>query len=267
MMSSTFLATSAAGYELQMGRWSRRLAPLLIEFAGVSNAARLLDVGCGTGSLTRTLANVPGVERVMGVDLSPAYVAHARQVNTDPRISFEVGDVCALPFEDGSFDAVYSSLALQFVPNFEAAIGEMRRITQPGGTIAAATWDTRGGMVIYRMFFDIASVLDSDAARRRAEACSRPMSTSEGLRKAWRAAGLMDVEVSNLSIRMEFSSFEDFWSPLDGRDGPYAEYLGTLEADAKSDFQTKLRSAYLDGEPDGLRSYVATAWSVKGRVP
>ncbi len=50
--SSTFLATSSSGYEAQMGRWSRRLAPLLIDFASVKDAERVVDVGCGTGSLT-----------------------------------------------------------------------------------------------------------------------------------------------------------------------------------------------------------------------
>ena len=96
---STFLATDGDGYELQMGRWSRRLAPLLVEFAGVVEANRVLDVGCGTGNLCLCLARNPAIGRVFGIDLSPAYVEHANRAK-DSRLSFEVGDACALPFAD-----------------------------------------------------------------------------------------------------------------------------------------------------------------------
>jgi ubiquinone/menaquinone biosynthesis C-methylase UbiE len=114
--SSTFIATDGDGYELQMGRWSRRLAPLFIGFAGISRAVRVLDVGCGTGNLSFCLAQDPAIVSVLGLDLSPAYVRYANRRNDDPRLNFLVGDACALPFPDASFDHAASMLALQFVP-------------------------------------------------------------------------------------------------------------------------------------------------------
>ena len=54
---------------------------------------------------------------------------------------------------------------------------------------------------------------------------------------------------------------------MEGSDGPYAEYIGTLSPTAKAALQDKLRLAYVDGEADGPRSYAATAWVVKGKVP
>lgn len=265
--SSAFLATDGDGYEAQMGRWSRRLAPLLVEFAGISDASRVLDVGCGTGSLTFALANSPNIGVVTGVDISSEYITHASTHRADPRVSFEVGDATRLRFEDASFDHSLSSLVLQFIPEPERAMREMRRVTRSGGIVAAATWDTRGGVVVQRMFFDTAAVIDPSAARHRAVACTRAMSRRDGLLKAWSDAGLISVEADSLTIRMDYESFVDFWSSIDGRDGPYAGYLGTLAEDTKRTLHRLVEAAYLDGEPDGPRSYAATAWAIKGRVP
>jgi SAM-dependent methyltransferase len=266
--SSTFLSSDGAGYDLQMGRWSRRLAPLLIDFAGVTSAGRVLDVGCGTGSLTFTLADRPHIGAVTGVDLSPEYITHAARYRSDPRIGFEVGDATALRFDDQCFDHALSLLVLQFIPDPDRAVREMRRVTRSGGTVAAATWDIRGGLVARRMVFDIAAVIDPNAAARRASAGARPMSRKDGLAKAWHDAGLVDVEMDSLTIRMDYESFLDFWSSLDAKDGgPTAEYLGSLDAATKRTLRRLIEAAYLDGEPDGPRSYAATAWAVKGRVP
>src|SRR5918911_679099 len=124
-----------------MGRWSRRLAPLLIKFGGLADGDRVLDVGCGTGSLALTLPEIANVGAVVGIDLTPAYVEFARARNTDPRITFQLADARELPFEDGSFDRAFSSLVLHFLPDAARAVEEMCRIVRPGGTITAAVWD------------------------------------------------------------------------------------------------------------------------------
>ena len=82
-------------YEQAMGRWSRRLAPLLIQFGGLSDGDRVLDVGCGTGSLTFTLPEIANVASVTGIDLTKPYVNFARVRNADPRISFQQADARA----------------------------------------------------------------------------------------------------------------------------------------------------------------------------
>src|ERR1043165_3404940 len=145
-VSSTFVSADGDGYEFQMGRWSRRLAPLFVNFAGITAAARILDVGCGTGSLSFNLARNPSIGNVCGVDFSPIYIEHAKRRNNDARIDFQIGDACALPFPDAAFDRSLSMLVLQFIPQPELAAREMRRVTCPGGTVAAQ-WDSRGGFV------------------------------------------------------------------------------------------------------------------------
>ncbi len=77
----------------------------------------------------------------------------------------------------------------------------------------------------------------------------------------------MDVVQDTRTIRMEFASFEDYWAPFEGNDGPFAEYVRTLAPDLKATLRDKVRLAYVDGEANGPRSYSATAWVVKGRVP
>ncbi|MGE0420228.1 MAG: class I SAM-dependent methyltransferase [Acetobacteraceae bacterium] len=267
MSSSTFNASDGDGYELQMGRWSRRLAPPFMEFAGVHAGGTVLDVGSGTGALSFALATCPTITAVHGVDFAPPYVAHATRNNHDPRVRFEVGDACALGFPDASFDHALSMLVLQFVPRFDRAIGEMRRVTRPGGTVAAAVWDTRGGFVAYRMFFDTAAMVDPAAEERRRRVYIRPLSRPGELTEALRHAGLQNVTQDMRTIRMDFACFADYWAPNEGKDGPIADYVGTLSPEMKARVRDAVQRAYLDGEADGPRSYAATAWMVKGTVP
>jgi SAM-dependent methyltransferase len=264
--SSTFMANDGSGYERQMGRWSRRLAPLFIDFAGIG-AGDVLDVGCGTGSLAFTLAQNPTLRSIRAIDFSPAYIEHAKSLNQDPRVRFQVADACALPFEDAAFDHCASLLVLAFIPQADRAVREMRRVTRPGGTVAGCMWDARGGMIMLRMFWDIAAMLDQRAVDRRAKGFTRPMTRPGDLARAWREAGLHDVVDGAITIRMEFADFDDFWTPMDGKDGSFAEYVSTLSVEGKGKLRDALRLAYLDGDVDGPRSYAATAWTVKGRVP
>ena len=265
--SSTFVATDGEGYERLMGRWSRLLALPFLDFTGTADGDRILDVGCGTGHLAFAVARRTGAGEVRGVDLAQPYIELARRHNEDARIAFEVADACALPYTAQSFDRVLSLLVLHFVPEPGKAIAEMRRVAKPGAVVGAAVWDVRGGWVSNRMFFDTAAMLDPEAGARRARNYTRPMTRPGELAKAWREAGFKGVEETTLTIRMEFASFADYWGPYEGKDGPGAEYVATLDADARGRLREAVQAAYLDGEADGARSYAALAWAVKGRAP
>jgi SAM-dependent methyltransferase len=254
---------NADAYERFMGRWSRRLAPLLIRFGGLSHGERVLDVGCGTGSLSFTLAETDDLAAITGVDLTPGFLDFARARNTDPRVTFEHGDARALPFADNSFDRAFSMLVLHFIPDAPRAVAEMRRVVRPGGTVAAAVWDGYGGMPHLRMIWDIAAVLDPVLERP----LFRPMMVPGEMEEAWRAVGLVDIEQTSLMIRVEFSSFEDFWSPFLLGEGPHGQYVVGLAEPARALLQEHARRAYLANRPDGPRSFVSVAWACRGSVP
>ena len=103
--------------------------------------ARLLEVGCGTGAVTRFLATLPGVEAVVGLDPSEIFVERGRELNDDPKLTFTAGDARDLPFEAGSFDALVFHTALSHVPGPEQALLEARRVLRPDGSLVVFDGD------------------------------------------------------------------------------------------------------------------------------
>src|SRR5258708_1851475 len=139
--SSAYHASDGAAYELFLGRWTRRLAEELLDFAAFAPPGDLLEIGCGTGSLARAMARRWPGRRVVGLDVAEPYIAFARAETTGSFPVFDIGDVCRLPYRDAEFDGVAAQLVLNFVSDPQGAIGEMRRVTRPGGCLTAAVWD------------------------------------------------------------------------------------------------------------------------------
>jgi ubiquinone/menaquinone biosynthesis C-methylase UbiE len=262
--NSTFPTSSGEGYELQMGRHSRSLAPLLIAFAAPHAKGKALDVGCGTGNLAVELAKNHDLTSIEAFDFSPAYIGYAKTRGADPRINLQSADACAIPFADATFDLTLSMLVLAFIPQPQRAVREMVRVTKPGGTVAACMWDLRGGLVFGRMFWDTAAALDPKAVEARRQTMSRPVTRQGGIAGEFKAAGLQNVQEGVLTIPMNFTDFENFWAPFEGRESGFAMYVSGLDAGQKARFKSALRLAYLDGAPDGPRTYFASAWAARG---
>ncbi|WP_204325864.1 class I SAM-dependent methyltransferase [Sulfitobacter sediminilitoris] len=245
-----------------MGRFSRLLAPNFLAFAQIGDNGPILDAGCGTGSLTRELLKRTSQAVIYGVDISSAYVEYCQQNISDRRANFDVEDLTKLPFADCYFGQAYSQLVLDFVPDTDRAFKELFRVLKPGGRFAAAVWDARGGLVFNRMFLDTAAVFDEEAEALRKKNFTRPLRQPGQLMQIASSTGFSDIQAGELLIRTEFKSFDDYWAPFDGSDGPIPAYFSNRPSDLKAKIKDAVRLAYLDGDQDGPRSYVAVALAI-----
>src|SRR5580765_6613192 len=252
----------ADAYEVEMGRWSRQLAPLFVEFAGVRDGERVLDVGCGTGSLSATLVRVTGASKIVGIDPSKGFIEYARTLVTDPRVTFELGDAQELPYADGSFDRCMALLIVHFVPDAPKAANEMRRVTRKGGVVATTMWDGSRAHELTRCFWNAAVAIDPTAKRPAERRGS--YGSAEALSDLLKGAGLTDIEVTDLTMPCQFSSFDDYWLPVTEGQGPSGAYLARLSEDDRAALRERLRQDLLGNRADGPFSLQAKAWAVKG---
>ena len=251
------------GYEQFMGRWSRRLAPLFVEFAQVGRGDLVLDVGSGTGALSLAVAAIASA-RVTGIERSATYVRHAQEHAENDRVRFEVGDAAALPFPDNTFDRTLSMLVLNFVPDPAVALDQMIRVTRPGGVVAAAVWDYGDGMGMLRAFWDEAVALAPAAASR--DERHMPLCARDALAELWLAHGLRDVDEQPLTIDMAFSSFDDYWQPFCRGQGPAGVYVAALAESDRQALQSRLRDRLVNDAPDVGVTLRGRAWAVRGVV-
>jgi SAM-dependent methyltransferase len=138
--------TDPNAYEKFMGRWSEQLARPFLSLADIPPGGRALDVACGTGVLTKAMAETGA--HVIGIDASEGYLAGARRHRSHPNIVYENGDIRRMRFDNDEFDAAVSTLALDLLPKpeIEQVVAEMRRVTRPGGVVASGVHDFFGGM-------------------------------------------------------------------------------------------------------------------------
>jgi SAM-dependent methyltransferase len=257
--------TDPDAYQTFMGRWSERLAPLFLASTGIAPDSRVLDIGCGTGVLSKALAD--GGAQVVGIDASEQYLDGARRRRPHPNITYEVGDSRRLRFSDGSFDAAVSTLALDVMPDVEQVVAEMRRVTRAGGIVASGVHDFWGGMPAYALVWDTSAVLDAGIAALRDGLRGRPLSGVNGQAELWRGAGLTDVTEVPIVADCGYASFDDYWATFTGGQGRVAARLAELPDAVRGEIERHVRAAYLAGLPDGPRSFPMMIRAVRGVVP
>jgi SAM-dependent methyltransferase len=261
---STDRWADGSAYESFIGRWSRRVAPEFLAWLDLPPDRRWVDVGCGTGALSATILSRAAPQSVVGVDPSPHFVSAAAATIRDRRARFEVGAADGLPIDGAAADVAVAGLVLNFVPDVDAALAEMRRVVADGGTIGAYVWDYGGRMDVLRRFWDAAIAVDPTGVEAD-EASRFPICAPGGLAAAFTAAGFADVDARPIDIAADFIDFDDYWKPFLSGVGPAPGYTVRLPDDRRAALRERLR-ATLPTDADGSIHLNARAWAARARV-
>ena len=172
----------------------------LIDLYRLPSKARILDVGAGTGEFSARVAEAFPQSQVLGIELLPTSVEHARAQHAAlaPRLSFESGDAFHLTQPDDTYDLVANRHVIQAIPHVERVLAELVRVTKPGGRVHVLAED-------YSMLHMMSGPLDPDVFWRKGpvEYAARTGTDARIGRRAWtlmRAAGLKDVRVDYVVV-------------------------------------------------------------------
>jgi len=251
---------AGAAYEQFMGHWSAQVAAQFLAWLNPDQRDSWLDVGCGTGALTRCIADFAPSALLVGVDPSLGFVQYA--ANHNQQGAFVGADGAALPIQASSFDVAVSGLALNFMPQPLQAVTDMRRTVKSSGMVAAYVWDYADKMEFLRYFWDAAVALDS-AAKVFDEGARFPVCNPSALENLWRAANLSNVVVEALDIPTTFATFADYWQPFTVGNFPAPKYAMSLPLEQRHQLQAHLQAS-LPIAADGSLHLIARVWAVRG---
>jgi SAM-dependent methyltransferase len=258
------LFADGEAYEHYVGRWSRPIGHIFLDWLSQPTGLCWADVGCGTGALTGIVLEDADPKSVIGVEPSVGFLRVARASIKDSRADLRVGDAQSLPIANHTVDVAISGLVLNFVPDKPRALAEMCRIVKPGGVVAAYVWDYAGEMQLMRYFWDAVGDLFPEGAERD-EGKQFPLCKPEPLAELFGSAGLREIETCALDAPTVFADFEDYWSPFLRGQGPAGVYCVSLSEQDRERLRTRLENA-LPVNSDGTISLIARAWAVQGRL-
>lgn len=197
--------------------WTHRLA----DAADIRQGQHTLDVACGTGILTRVIAERVGTDgSVSGVDVNPGMLAVANRIA--PEIEWREGDAEALPYEDDSFDAVFCQFGLMLFSSPKTALQEMKRVLRPGGHLAVAVFGSLDDLPAYAA---IADVYERVVDKSVGDALRIPfsMGDTDVLASVFASAGISSVKMTTEAGMARFSSVRNMvlsdvmgWFPFAG---------------------------------------------------
>lgn len=252
----------SAAYERFMGRWSRAVAPVFLDWLGARPRANWLDVGCGTGILAETLLELCAPASVDAIDPAPAQVKAAARGPAARRAAFRVADARKLPFPDASFDVVASALVINFIPEPPRALAEMRRVARAGALVGGYVWD-------FAAELSPSGPLRCAMRRFGAEVSAIPGTEASGLealRSLFQAAGLEQIDTRTIDVCLSYADFQDFWQAQTPGYAPTSKVIAAMKDTERTRLMRAVQSA-LPCEPNGSIEYCARANAIKGRVP
>jgi ubiquinone/menaquinone biosynthesis C-methylase UbiE len=260
-MTEQSFFTDGAAYERLMGRWSRAVGEIFLDWLALPKGLNWLDVGCGTGAFTELLLARCAPQKISAIDPAEDQIAFARTRPGVSGVTFRVGDAQSLPFADSTFDAAAMALVISFVPDAAKAVAEMRRVVKPGGTAGTYMWDSLGRGYIQQPLIDALQAMNIEVPPSPARKNSR----MEELRQFFEAAGFDQVETRAIAIEVSYPSFDDYWSSQTGLGNPAVQAIRKMPTADVERLKANLRATL--PVHDGRIAYPARANAVKGRVP
>ena len=261
MSENEKLFTDGKAYEKRMGRWSRLVGEVFLDWLPVPKGLRWLDVGCGNGAFTEVLIARCAPATVSAIDPSEGQLNYARTQPNAKLAEFRVGDAQALPYPDQSFDAATMALAISFIPNPIKAAMEMMRVVRPGGWVAAYMWDLPGGGIPIEPMYRALKSLGISVSVPGIE-----VSRKDNMRAVWEKAGLQSIDTRVIHVPVVYSDFDDFWQSYSVPEGPSGQAIRRMTASEIEHLKRRLREQ-LPTSPDGHIAYEAFANAVSGRPP
>jgi SAM-dependent methyltransferase len=237
-------------YSRFMGRFAEPLADQFVDLLEPAAGQRGLDVGCGTGILTQRLVARLGAGSVAAIDPSERFVESTR--TTFAEVDVRQGTAEDLPWADATFDAVGAQLVVHFMTDPVRGLGEMLRVTRPGGRVGACVWDHAGDGTPLAVFWRGAHEVDPDARDESGLAGSWEGHLAELLT----AAGAHDVASGSLDVAVDYRSFEQWWEPYTQGVGPAGAYVAGLSPEHRAAVEDRCRALL----PDGSFTIRASAW-------
>nr|WP_223128789.1 methyltransferase domain-containing protein [Terrabacter sp. MAHUQ-38] len=239
-----------------MGRYSGPLATRFADWAGVAPPGRAIDVGCGTGALTRELVERLGVGGVSAVDPSQQFLAALRQAF--PTLDVQAGVAEQLPYPDDLFDHALAQLVVHFMADPVGGLREMGRVTRPGGTVAACVWDLGGGGGPLTAFWQAARDLDPDVD----DESGLPGVHEGELAHLADEAALNQIEDGVLTVTVRHATFEEWWEPYTFGVGPAGAHVQSLDEATRVALRERCRELL----PEPPFFVMASAWAVRARA-
>ena len=254
--------TDGAAYERMMGRFSRTAGDLFLNWLAPPPGLDWLDVGCGTGAFSELVLDRCRPRSLAAIDPSEDQIAYARTTPAAARVKFQVGDAQSLPYADAEFDCATMALVITFIANPAKALGELRRVVKPTGTIATYVWDFLSGGSPQQPLREAVEALGVAVPPTAGHANSTP----QRLEEIFRAASLEAVATRSIEIEVSYPDFETYWTSQTALANTVVQHLRAMTEADVARVKAWLR-AHLPTDPAGRIAYKARASAARARVP
>ena len=240
-----------SAYDSYIGRWSRLFVPAVLTAAEVVVGAKVLDVAAGTGEAALMACPIVGTSGiVIGADIAPAMLRAARVRLNQSSFGPVAADGQALPFSDGSFDAVICQLGLQFFPDPARELAEFRRVLRPGCCAAVCVISTADRAPMWGILCD---VLSRFLPRQRdLLELSFALADAHLLETLFADVGFQDIRIDREIRQVVFDSIDEYWDPIEAGVGSQPQaYLSLSDADrraAREEISAQLSRFVSDGK-------------------